>query len=1484
MKRRIAKIIIWGVITFLGAPSSQAVTPEPVIEDYTNYPIFQINALTPNIMIILDNSGSMNYNAYGTWPGDYDEVTEPFACAATSSVINVSVSQSRDDSEERVDTNGCWYNSSDLDFGGYYSGSNYYQTVVGVRFQNVVVPQGETISRAYIQFTANRSWDHTGEATSLLITGQADDDPGRFNSSNSDISGRPRTAASVAWNNIPDWADEQSDNDTRSPDITAIVQELVNRPGWDSGNAMVFIFERSGATGKRDVYAEDGSGAKAPLLHIELETEEEEEECDTVYYGYFDPATRYTYNSTDQLFERDPSGDWDGNWLNWCTMRRIDVLRKVLVGGRAETRDGSGSTILRCEVPAQTNRRFYRYLDGTGLTPQSGFYYYGLYNGYLYVDDDTSPWSSPLWSYRLRVRKNETDEPDSFVDGNIAGVLQRIGDQARWGNQWFYSSSAGGVENAIGSNLATIVGDLEDKGCNTWTPLSENYYVAMQYFAQEHGSYYNSNNWYPSGNFQASRGASYDPYYEDGEALSCAKSFCIFLTDGAPTQDLDIPGSLKNYDEDTNETDRAYDSSGSDYLDDVALYARTTDLRDDLEGDQNLLLYTVYAFGNEDNARELLQDAAKNGGFYDKDGDNKPDTVGDARGGVWDDLGDNSEWDTDEDGVPDTYFEASDGYQLEAELLAAISDILKRSASGTAVSVLATKGEGEGTIVQAFFKPSLSTGFEEIKWIGYLQSLWVDQYGHTREDTNGNYGLDIGEDNIVQFYLDEATGETKVKVFHVSTDREYPDNNTWSPDEIISLEDLQAIWEAGDTLAGMDDSNRNIFTYTGTTALPGSIEPNKFIEFKTSNVSDIRPFFGVLDDTTWSYLGQTYEDRASNLIHFIRGVPDDSADYEGNPALRRRTMEDGRLWKLGDIVYSTPMSIAGAVESYHVLYDDNSYRDYVLKYRNRETVIYVGANDGMLHAFTSGVYKREDQKFYSIHDADAEYSLAEIPDTLGIGDVPLGTELWAYVPQNLLAQLKWLPYEDYTHVYYVDLKPKVVDAKIFVDDNATHPGGWGTVLIGGLNMGGKEIDTDNGTFYPCFFALDITNPRNPQFLWERTFPELGFSSNQPTVLSVGNQWTGSTWSDGEWYLAIGSGPTEFDGSSDQNAHIYVVDLATGGQIFYRDFDTAESNAFMNTPVALDKGMNYNVDAVYAAASLSGGDGRIYKIAIPQAGSPAPTEYDPLSTHYETNPANWSLKKLFYSPTPITAPLSLSIDKRDNCWIFGGTGRYLAESDKTSTDQNILFGIKDPFFNAFRDDQTCYRKYDQECEINSDGNIDTHLFDAGVFSGKIKAGGEVEGVSGITNFGELLEEARQTTFDGWYREMCGHATDADGICQGSGPSERLLNKPAILGGIVLYPTFSPNSDVCGFGGNGRLFALFYETGTAFKNRVMGEEDQDTILDVIGLGEGLSSSFGVHIGKEKGGTLYGQMSTGVIEQIDITPAFTLKGTPIYWREEQ
>ncbi|MBW1683371.1 MAG: hypothetical protein JRJ83_18515 [Deltaproteobacteria bacterium] len=62
------------------------------------------------------------------------------------------------------------------------------------------------------------------------------------------------------------------------------------------------------------------------------------------------------------------------------------------------------------------------------------------------------------------------------------------------------------------------------------------------------------------------------------------------------------------------------------------------------------------------------------------------------------------------------------------------------------------------------------------------------------------------------------------------------------------------------------------------------------------------------------------------------------------------------MWKLGDIVHSTPVSVSKPPDNYHIIYSDESYQAYYDAFKDRETVIYVGSNDGMLHAFTSWQY------------------------------------------------------------------------------------------------------------------------------------------------------------------------------------------------------------------------------------------------------------------------------------------------------------------------------------------------------------------------------------------------------------------------------------------------------------------------------------------------------------------------------------------------
>jgi hypothetical protein len=132
---------------------------------------------------------------------------------------------------------------------------------VGMRFAVLGIPTGATIQEAHVQFEVAKV---TTGPCSLTIQGQAADNPTTFTTAAFNISSRPRTSASVGWAPAP-WPTIQVHGpDQRTPDLSSVVQEIVNRAGWASGNAMVVIITGSGTR-----TAESFDGTFAPILHIE---------------------------------------------------------------------------------------------------------------------------------------------------------------------------------------------------------------------------------------------------------------------------------------------------------------------------------------------------------------------------------------------------------------------------------------------------------------------------------------------------------------------------------------------------------------------------------------------------------------------------------------------------------------------------------------------------------------------------------------------------------------------------------------------------------------------------------------------------------------------------------------------------------------------------------------------------------------------------------------------------------------------------------------------------------------------------------------------------------------------------------------------------------------------------------------------------------------------------------------------------------------
>jgi hypothetical protein len=172
--------------------------------------------------------------------------------------FRVPVSAGRDDVEERVSSGNVSRGSRDLEMT-----EDAELQVLGVRFQNVDIPREAVIQEARIQFTSDRSGS---VATSLLIEGDASDDSPVFSKSAGDVTSRPRTSQAAAWDPAPWTKSGLAGPEQRTPDLVAVVQEIVDRPGWSAGNAMAFIISGSG---QRVAESYDGMPEGAAVLEVD---------------------------------------------------------------------------------------------------------------------------------------------------------------------------------------------------------------------------------------------------------------------------------------------------------------------------------------------------------------------------------------------------------------------------------------------------------------------------------------------------------------------------------------------------------------------------------------------------------------------------------------------------------------------------------------------------------------------------------------------------------------------------------------------------------------------------------------------------------------------------------------------------------------------------------------------------------------------------------------------------------------------------------------------------------------------------------------------------------------------------------------------------------------------------------------------------------------------------------------------------------------
>ena len=300
--------------------------------------------------------------------------TGAFFSTLAQTQVTSRVSASSDDAEQRGSNatsspGGMYLNSSDLEL--VRDGSSRGNQLIGMRFRGLNIPQGATITSAYVQFTTDETNSGT---TNLTIRGEDSNNASAFTSSNGNISSRALTSASVAWNNVPAWNRVgQASSNQRTPDLKTIIQEIVNRNAWQSGNAMVIIIS---GTGERTAESYDGSASNAPLLVVNYSTGSTGNNCSATVQNF-----PYVESFEGGL----------GGWTNAATGDDIDWTRDS--GGTPSSNTGpssasAGSVYVYVEAsnpnfPSRTAALISPCFDLTGLTTPTLTFDYHMYGSQI---------------------------------------------------------------------------------------------------------------------------------------------------------------------------------------------------------------------------------------------------------------------------------------------------------------------------------------------------------------------------------------------------------------------------------------------------------------------------------------------------------------------------------------------------------------------------------------------------------------------------------------------------------------------------------------------------------------------------------------------------------------------------------------------------------------------------------------------------------------------------------------------------------------------------------------------------------------------------------------------------------------------------------------------------------------------------------------------------------------------------------------------
>ncbi|MEZ2294431.1 PilC/PilY family type IV pilus protein [Variovorax sp. RCC_210] len=416
------------------------------------------------------------------------------------------------------------------------------------------------------------------------------------------------------------------------------------------------------------------------------------------------------------------------------------------------------------------------------------------------------------------------------------------------------------------------------------------------------------------------------------------------------------------------------------------------------------------------------------------------------------------------------------------------------------------------------------------------------------------------------------------------------------------------------------DTTSGLPTGSATTGLTTAMKA----AFTSTAITTGLSQYPFMSDGSSGTIDQRSVTTGANLVNYLRGQRKREG-YVSNTAKLYRA----RAHVLGDIVNSQPAYVKAPSQ----FFQDADYDAFKTTNKARTPMVYVGANDGMLHAF-----------YAPASSTDSNYANA-------------GQEAWAFVPQVVMPNMWTLADMNYAdkHQFFVDGSPIAGDVRT--------GGQWRTMVVAGLGHGG------NG-----YYALDVTNPTAPRAMWEfnmstacATNPvgatsdcNVGLTYGRPIITKLRN---------GTWVVLVTSGYNN-SVSGDGRGYLYVLDAGTGA-IIQR---IATSSGSKDTPSGLREinifvnnyALNNTAERAYGADLL----GNIWRFDINNVLDPAGFEAALLAT----------AKDKSGNPQPITTRPQLA-EVSGTTMVLTATGRMLSTDDLTDTSAQTVYAMQDPLTNV-----------------------------------------------------------------------------------------------------------------------------------------------------------------------------------------------------------